>query len=54
MVGADAVFTLSNYSNPAQAPGLYNSNGPGGSIFYSQRLSRTVHRRDVPVSKKSC
>jgi hypothetical protein len=39
MVGADAVFTLNNYSNPAQAPGLYNSNGPGGSIFYSQRLS---------------
>jgi hypothetical protein len=39
MIGVGGVVTESNYANPAQAPGLYNSNTLGGSVFYSQRLS---------------
>jgi hypothetical protein len=43
MIGAGGVVTESNYSNPSQAPGLYNSNALGGSVFYSQRLSSTQY-----------
>jgi hypothetical protein len=39
MIGAGGIVTLSNYPNPAQASGLYNSNSGGGSAFFSRRLS---------------
>jgi hypothetical protein len=39
MVGASGIVTVSNYPNPDEASGLYNSNSLGGSGFYSQRLS---------------
>src|SRR6202453_5284591 len=39
MVGASGIVTESNYSNPTEAAGLYNSNSLGGSVFYSLRLS---------------
>jgi hypothetical protein len=43
MVGASGVITESNYPNPTQAAGLYNSNSGGGSAFYNQRLSATQY-----------
>ncbi len=43
MIGASGIVTESNYPNPAQAAGLYNSNLGGGSVFYSQRLSSTQY-----------
>ncbi len=43
MIGAGGTFTESNYPNPAEASGLYNSNSGGGSAFYSQRLSSTQY-----------
>ena len=39
MIGASGIAAESNYSNPAEAAGLYNSNSLGGSGFYSLRLS---------------
>jgi hypothetical protein len=39
MIGIGGAFAVSNYPNPAEAAGLYNSNSWGSSIFYSQRLS---------------
>jgi hypothetical protein len=43
MIGAAGIVTDSNYSNPAQASGLNNSNSYGGSVFYSLRLSTTQY-----------
>lgn len=43
MVGASGILTESNYPDPVQAAGLYNSNSGGGSAFYNQRLSSTQY-----------
>jgi hypothetical protein len=43
MIGASGVVTESNYPNPTEASGLYNSKSLGGSVFYSQRLSGTQY-----------
>jgi hypothetical protein len=43
MIGANGIATESNYPNPAQATGLYNSNSGGGSVFYNRRLSNTQY-----------
>ena len=43
MMGVGGMDAQSNYPNPAQASGLYDSNSIGGSVFYSQRLSRTQY-----------
>lgn len=40
MVGASGSFTYLHYPNPAQVPGLFDSNSQGGSAFYSFRLSK--------------
>lgn len=40
MIGASGTFTNLNYSNPAQVPGLSDSNSQSGSAFYSHRLSK--------------
>jgi len=39
MIGAGGIVTRSNYPNPAEVSGLYNSNSLGGSVFYSRRLT---------------
>src|SRR5271163_1386680 len=39
MIGAAGVFTNLHYLDPAEAPGLYDSNSSGGSAFYNHRLS---------------
>lgn len=39
MIGASGTVTESNYPNPAEASGLYNSKSLSGSVFYSQRLT---------------
>lgn len=43
MIGFNGIVTESNYPNPAEASGLYNSNSYGGSVFYSRRLSNTQY-----------
>lgn len=43
MIGTNGIVTESNYPNPAEASGLYDSNSLGGSVFYSQRLSSTQY-----------
>jgi hypothetical protein len=43
MIGAGGIVTESNYTNPAEASGFYDSNSLGGSVFYSQRLSNTQY-----------
>jgi hypothetical protein len=43
MIGASGIVTETNYPNPAEASGLYDSNSLGGSVFYSQRLSTTQY-----------
>jgi hypothetical protein len=40
MVGASGTFTYLHYPNPAQVPGLFDSNSQGGSVFYSFRASK--------------
>jgi hypothetical protein len=40
MIGGSGKVWESNYPNPAEASGLYNSNSLGGTIFYNHRLSR--------------
>jgi hypothetical protein len=40
MVGATGTFTNLHYPNPAQVPGLFDSNSKGGSAFYTHRFSR--------------
>lgn len=39
MIGGGGIFTELHYPNPAQNPGLYDSDARGGSAFYSHRLS---------------
>lgn len=39
MIGASGTFTTFNFSNKAQAQGLYDSNSGGGTVFYDRRLS---------------
>ncbi len=43
MIGASGIVTENNYPNPAEAPGLYNSNSFGGSVFYTRRLSSSQY-----------
>lgn len=40
MIGASGSFTNLHYPNPAEVPGLYDSNSQRGSAFYSFRFSR--------------
>lgn len=40
MVGASGTFTNLHYPNPAEVPGLFDSNSQGGSVFYSFRASK--------------
>ena len=40
MVGASGTFNNSRYLNPAESPGLYDSDFAGGSAFYNHRLSK--------------
>jgi hypothetical protein len=40
MMGASGTFTNLHYLNPAQVPGLFDSNSQGGSAFYSYRISK--------------
>ena len=40
MVGATGSFTYLHYPNPAEVPGLFDSNAQAGSVFYSFRLSK--------------
>jgi hypothetical protein len=40
MVGASGSFTNLHYPNPAQVPGLFDSNSQAGSAFYSFRFSK--------------
>jgi hypothetical protein len=41
MVGASGTFTNLHYPNPAQVPGLFDSESQGGSAFYAVRVSKT-------------
>ena len=43
MVGAGVNNVLSDYPNPTEAPGLYNSRSLGISVFYNHRLSSTQY-----------
>ena len=40
MIGASGTFTNLHYLDPAQVPGLYDSNSAGGSAFYTHRLAK--------------
>jgi hypothetical protein len=40
MVGASGTFANLHYPNPAEVPGLFDSNSQGGSVFYSFRASK--------------
>jgi hypothetical protein len=40
MVGATGAFSNLHYENQAQTPGLSDSNGQGGSAFYTFRISK--------------
>ncbi len=40
MVGASGTFSNLHFPNPAQVPGLYDSNSQGGVAFYSHRVAR--------------
>jgi hypothetical protein len=42
MIGAGGTFTNLHYPNPAQVPGLFDSESQGGSAFYAFRIS-SVH-----------
>ena len=43
MIGSTGIITFSNYPNPTQASGLYNSTSVGGSAFYIHRLSNSQY-----------
>lgn len=43
MIGAGGLFSDYRYPNKAQATGLYDSDGKGGSAFYDRRLSRSQY-----------
>jgi hypothetical protein len=40
MIGVSGTYTDLHYPNPAEVPGLYDSNSRGGSAFYNHRLSK--------------
>lgn len=40
MIGASGTFTNLHYPNPAEVPGLFDSESQGGSAFYSLRISK--------------
>jgi hypothetical protein len=40
MIGANGTFSYIHYPDPAQVPGLYDSNSQAGSAFYSLRISK--------------
>jgi hypothetical protein len=40
MIGASGTFTNLHYPNPAQVPGLFDSESQGGSAFYSFRITK--------------
>ena len=40
MIGASGTFSNLHYPDPAQVPGLYDSNSQAGSAFYSLRISK--------------
>ena len=42
MVGASGTFTNLHYPDPAEVPGLFDSNSQAGSLFYSFRLSKNT------------
>jgi hypothetical protein len=39
MIGGGGTFSTYRFPNPSQSVGLYNSDGAGGSAFYSRRLT---------------
>ena len=39
MMGASGTFSYLHYPNPAQVPGLYDSNSQAGEAFYAHRIS---------------
>ena len=43
MIGGGGQFLSYRYPNHAQTPGLYDSDGTGGSAFYNRRLSRAQY-----------
>ena len=43
MIGGTVLETELHYPNPAQTPGLYDSNSRGSSVFYNRRLSRSKY-----------
>jgi hypothetical protein len=47
MAGLGGTFTNLHYPNPAEAPGLYDSNSTGASAFYSRRV---LEKYNVGVS----
>ena len=54
MIGASGIVTESNYPNPAEASGLYNSNSRRRLGFLQSPLVKhAVHWRDISVFKKS-
>ena len=40
MIGASGTFTNLHYPNPAEVPGLFDSESQGGSAFYALRVSK--------------
>ncbi len=38
MIGGSGLATELHYPNPAQTPGLYDSNSRGGTVFYNRRI----------------
>jgi hypothetical protein len=40
MIGGGGTFSQSRFPNPVDSSGLYNSNGYGGSAFYTRRFTR--------------
>jgi hypothetical protein len=40
MIGASGTFTNLHYPNPAEVPGLFDSESQGGSAFYGLRVSK--------------
>ena len=40
MIGAGGTFSNLHYLDPAEVPGLFDSNSQGGSVFYTHRISK--------------
>lgn len=43
MIGGSGLATELHYPNPAQTPGLSDSNSRGGTFFYNRRISRSQY-----------